>query len=81
MISSAFTDMRLRQKSVVIYLFIFREQPLYLLSAHGNLCMDIEKSCPREYVLGLWPTREAWAMANLIPIDFYAEGKPNTIYP
>lgn len=51
------------------------------LTAHGKRCIDIEKACLREYVLGLWPTPEAQAMANLIPIDFYAEGKPNTIYP
>lgn len=35
--------------------------------------MDIEKACLCGYVLGLWPTHEAWAMANLIPIESQAQ--------
>lgn len=32
-------------------------------------------------MVGHLPTLEARAMPNLIPIDFYTERKPNTIYP
>lgn len=66
MVSSAFTGIENTAKSLFIYLF----SESSLLTAHGKLCIDIEKTCLHEYVLGLWPTHKPWAMANLIPIDF-----------
>ena len=54
---------------------------MHSLTAHGTSCNDIRKACLVEAMLGHLPTHEAWAMPNLIPIDFYAEGKSNAIYP
>lgn len=54
---------------------------MHSLASHGKCCSDIENACLVEYILGHLPTHKPWAMPNLIPIDFYAEGKPNTIYP
>ena len=80
MAGSAFTDMELRRRRAFIYLFP-ESGLVHSFTAQGERCADAGKACLPEHMLGLLPTHDAWAMANLIPIDFYAEGKPNTIYP
>lgn len=64
-----------------IYLYIFREQPHAQLGCIWKMLHWHIKACLVESVFGHLPTHEAWVMPNLIPIDFYIEGEPNSIYP